>query len=239
MIAPLAVGVILAAVGAVTASLGFRAFRSRVKGSRFDVHEQGEIITLHTELGKYVFDGPAGKVHLERPDGARSFIKLRDVRGVQIRVGYKPAGVEEFFIEGWNITDLDPDYRDHRMHWDVVLNTSHGAVALAHMTQYKKRDWFDLATPLQHAVLGMVGLYRDGADVAARLEHHTLRALRKAGLNVLGGYDEIAPRGALAGAPVPTDDDLPQPARPKAPPQAIELPPPPDNPRWESASGRR
>lgn len=234
-----AVGFILAAVGAATASLGFRAFRSRVKGRRFEVSEQGEVVTLRTQLGTYVFDGPAGKVHLERPDGARSFIKLRDVRGVQIRVGYQPAGVEEFFLEGWNITDLDPDYRDHRMHWDVVLNTRHGAVALAHMTQYKKRDWFDLATPLQHAVLGMVGLYRDGADEAARLEHQTLRALRRAGLNVLGGYDEIAPRGALVGVPVPTDDDLPLPPKPATAPEAIDLPPPPDNPRWESASGRR
>lgn len=225
--------------GALAASLAFRAFRSRVKGGRFTVHDDGRV--LQTDLGRYTFDQGAGKLHLERPEGHRSFIKLRDIRGVQVRVGLKEATLEEVFIEGWNLTDLHADYRDHRMYWDVVLNTCHGAVPLAHMSQYKKRDWFDLSTPLQHAVLSSVGLYRDGAAVAAELENATRRALRKAGLNVLGGYENIAPTGALAGAPVPTDADLPPPAspQPKAAPLEIDLPPPPDNPRWESVTRGR
>ena len=214
--------------GAMAASLGFRAVRSRVKGGRFSVHDEGRVI--RTELGTYTFDREAGKVHLQRAEGHRSFVKLGDVRGVQIRVGFREATWEEVFIEGWNLTDLYADYRDHRLYWDVVLTTAHGAVPMAHMSQYKKRDWFDLATPTQHAVLGAVGLYRDGADVAAELENATRRALRAAGLNVLGGYDQIAPSGALAGSPMPTDDHLP------SPPREIDLPPPPDNPRWESVT---
>ncbi len=194
---------------------------------------------IETELGVYVFDGPAGKIHLQRPEGARAFVTLRDVRGVQVRVGYKEAALEEFFIEGWNLTDLHNDYRDHRMSWDVVLITCHGAVPLAHMSQYKKRDWFDLATPMQHAILAAFGWYRDGSEVAMQLDGEARRALRKAGLNVRGGYDTIAPKAALAGAPIPTDADLPRPGKGSTPPEAIELPPPPDNPRWESASGGR
>jgi hypothetical protein len=125
------------------------------------------------------------------------------------------------------------------MHWDVLLTTCHGSVPLARLTQYKKRDWFDLATPLQHAVLGWCGLYRDAADVASDLEHATRRALRGAGLNIRGGYDIVAPGGALEGSPMPTDADLPsrRPApRPSPAPLAIDLPPPPDNPRWTDAS---
>ncbi len=218
--------------GALAASLGFRAFRSRVRGGRFSVHDRGGVPVIETELGTYTFDRGAGKIHLERSDGVRSFVKLRDVRGVQVRVGYKESTLEEVFIEGWSFTDLMAEYRDHRIYWDVVINTSHGALPLAHMNQYKKRDWFDLATPTQHAILSMVGLYRDGADVAADLEDATRRALRSAGLNVIGGYEHVAPTGALHGAPVPTDADLPR----REAPREIELPPPPDNPRWESVS---
>ncbi len=228
-------GLIVVVPAALAASLGFRAFRSRVRGGRFTTHDGGGTSVIETDLGTYTFDRAAGKIHLERPGGARSFVKLRDVRGVQVRVGYKEAGLEEVFIEGWSLTDLMAEYRDHRVYWDVVINTSHGALPLAHMDQYKKRDWFDLATPAQHAILSWVGLYQDGAVVAASLEGATRRSLRKAGLNVIGGYGQAAPTGALHGAPIPTDDDLPQPA-PRNAPMAIDLPPPPDNPRWESVT---
>ncbi|MGH1347756.1 MAG: hypothetical protein ACRBN8_39745 [Nannocystales bacterium] len=227
-------------VPAALGGLGYRAFRSRVRGGRFTVHDGGGVSMIETELGKYTFDRGAGKIHLERPGGVRAFVRLRDVRGVQVRVGLKEAGLEEAFFEGWNLTDLMAEYRDHRIYWDVVINTSHGAVPLAHMSQYKKRDWFDLATPAQHAVLSWVGLYRDGALVAASLEGAIRRSLRAAGLNVIGGYGEAAPTGALRGTPIPTDADLPKPApAPRERPLAIDLPPPPDNPRWESASKGR
>lgn len=230
---------ILVVPAALAVSLGFRAFRSRVRGGRFTVRDGGAVAAIETELGTYTFDGGAGKIHLERPGGARAFVSLRDVRGVQVRVGYKEAALEEVFFEGWSLTDMMAEYRDHRIYWDVVINTSHGAVPLAHMDQYKKRDWFDLATPVQHAVLSWVGLYRDGATVAASLEGAIRRALRKAGLNVIGGYGDVAPTGALHGAPIPTDDDLPKPAPPREAPVAIDLPPPPSNPRWESVTKAR
>ena len=229
---------ILVVPAAVAASLGFRAFRSRVRGGKFTVYDRGGVAVIETELGTYTFDRGAGKIHLERPGGARAFVKLRDVRGVQVRVGYKEAALEEVFFEGWSLTDLMAEYRDHRIYWDVVINTSHGAVPLAHMDQYKKRDWFDLATPAQHAILSWVGLYKNGANVAADLEDATRQSLRKAGLNVIGGYGEAAPKGALHGAPIPTDADLPKPAA-KQSPLAIDLPPPPDNPRWESVTRDR
>ncbi len=228
--------------GIVAANLGFRAFRSRVKGGRFSARHEGGVSVLETELGRYTFDAGAGKIHLERSEGHRSYVRLRDVRGVQIRVGFKEATLEEVFIEGWNLTDLHADYRDHRLYWDVLITTCHGAVPLAHMSQYKKRDWFDLATPMQHFVLERMGWYRDGAAVAAALEDEARRALRKAGLNVLGGYDKVAPTGALDGAPIPTDADLPQsspPPQPKPAPLSIDLPPPPDNPLWESVTKKR
>ena len=77
---------ILAVPAALAASLGFRAFRSRVRGGRFTTRDAAGVAVIETELGTYTFDREAGKIHLERPGGARSFVKLRDVRGVQVRI---------------------------------------------------------------------------------------------------------------------------------------------------------
>lgn len=184
---------------------------------------------LETEVARFHFDPKAKKIWRHHGDTPPSHIKLTDVRGVQVRVGFKEAGLEELVLEGWNVMDLHPEYRDHRMHWNVVITTAHGPVPLAILSQYRKRDWLDFATPFQLWLLSVMGLYREGADVASDIEDATRQALRRAGLNVLGGYTDMKPSGALDGAPIPVDADLPAPSNPSAPiparaPLAIDLP---------------
>lgn len=241
-------GPLFVLLSVLTVGLAFRGFRSRVRGGRFTSHEGGGVSVIETELGRYTFDPAARVIHLERPEGARAFVKLSDVTGVQVHVAYKEAALEELFIEGWSLTDFMAEYRDHRIYWDVVITTAHGAVPLAHMDQYKKRDWADFATPVLHTILSWMGLYRDGADVAASLENAARRSLRAAGINVIGGYG-AAPTGTLKGSFSPTEANLPRPStapsqpaadlpRPaaKPAPRSVDLPPPPDNPRWESVT---
>lgn len=202
-----------------------RGIRARVHGRRFEHRTEGSRAVLKTELGVYRFDPSEGKLWIRRDDGDEAFVRSEDIRGVQTRVGYAPVRIEEMLWEDWGLTDLLPDYRDHRMYWDVVITTAHGLVPLARLSQHIKRDWFDFLTPVQLWLLRRLGFYCTGAEVADAIEAVTKRSLRAMGLNILGGYEHLAPFGALDGSPLPTDADRPgEPYRSEHRPAAIDLP---------------
>ncbi len=239
-------GVAGATIAALLASLAYRGFRCRVHGRKFSLVGADDGDTLQTELGQLQADRTTGKLVIRREGAAAAWIKLSDVRGVQVRVGSKRALGEEMLLEGVNLLDLVSDeYRDRRLTWDVVIVTTHGLVPIAHLSQYKVNDWFDFATPIQLAILRKLGWYEDGQVAAARIEEALRALLRRTGLQVRGGHDAALPTGALDGGLVP-----PPPFRPPSP-AALELPPDSTGPgpagwpsadgggpRWPDASGR-
>ncbi len=223
------------------ASLAIRGFRDRVHNGRSTLAPEPRGLSLTTHRARFVFDTRQRRIWLERDGAPPAHIKADSVRGVQVRVGFKDAGLEELVFEGFGITDMHREYRDHRLSWGVVLNTQHGPVTIAALSQYKKRDLWDFLTPLQHQLLGAMGLYEPGDQAAARIEGQFKAGLQSMGLNVRGGYEHLAATGALEGAPLPCEADLAAPAAP-APvrtPIGIDLPPPPSEGQWPSADGRR
>lgn len=257
------IGVVGGVVAALLGSLAYRGFRCRVHGRKFALSGGDDGDTLQTELGRLRVDRAGAKIHIEREGGAPAWLRLSDVRGVQVRVGSKQALGEELLFEGVGITDLVSDeYRDRRLTWDVVLVTAHGLVPVAHLSQYRVNDWFDFATPIRLAILRKLGWYQEGRVVAARIEEALRAMLRRAGLNVRGGHEATLPTGALDGGLVPPPPF--RPPNPAAPPTAtataspsatgpapIEIPTDSDRtgpagwpcadgsgPRWPDASGR-
>lgn len=230
-------------VGSFAVSLAIRGVRDRVHNRATSLAETPRGLALTTHRATFVFDQGARKVWLERDGVAPAHIPLDSVRGVQVRVGYRDAGVEEMLLEGFNLSDFHRDYRDHRMSWSVVMNTQHGPVTVAALSQYKKRDLFDVMTGAMHAILSSMGLYQRGEAVASRIEGETIAGLRSMGLNIRGGYEHLAARGALEGSPLPCEADLEmaKAMRPPAPVAPIEIPQAPaqsTGPGWPSASGR-
>lgn len=204
-------------------SLAFRAFRSRVHGARYAVRlgEHGDTIT--TTLGGLRVSRREGKIHVLRDDRETAWIALGDVRGAQSRVASKQALLEEFLLEGGGVLDLLPEHRDRRMSWEIVLVTAHGLVPIARLSQYQVNDWFDFATPVQLWILRKLGFHRDGAEVAEEILQAVQGLLRRAGLQVMGGYEVALPTGALDGAFLPKSVrrpgpiDIPQDAPPQGP----------------------
>ncbi len=229
--------------GSFAVSLAIRAVRDRVHNRTTALVQTPRGLALTTHRATFVFDQAARKVWLERDGVAPAHIALDSIRGVQVRVGYRDAGVEEMLLEGFGLSDFHRDYRDHRMSWSVVMNTQHGPVTVAALSQYKKRDLFDVVTEGMHAVLRSMGLYQRGEAVASRIEGETIAGLRSMGLNIRGGYEHLAARGALEGSPLPCEADLEmaQRQRPPAAVAPIEIPQAPSagaGPGWPSASGR-
>jgi|GEM_PF-4884456 len=166
----------------VSWNLGFRAFRTRVHGRKFERFETTQGPGLETELGRIWIDRRAGVLRIQRKGGEESFVPLADLWRVGIQVGRAEATVEELFFEGWTITDFFGRFRDRRITWEIAIGARHGSIPVATLSQYDKRDFFDLATPVQLWILGKLGLYRPGCEVAGELECAVAELLREGGV---------------------------------------------------------
>jgi hypothetical protein len=156
--------------------LAWRGYRSRVVGGRFSAVTSASGPGLETELGTFWVDEGTGKLWIRRPGGSPSFVWLRDIERVHVSASSKETPFEEFVLEGWRLTDFMRRYRDYRGHWEISLLTKHSPVVIAELEQYKKRDFFDVATPVQHWILARLGYYREAEAVVAELQA-TLGAL--------------------------------------------------------------
>ena len=171
-------------LGSVVGGLVWRGYRSRVTGGPVVDSSTPTSPGITTGLGRYRVEEGEGKLWIERPGGSPTFVWLRDIERVHVSLSQRETPFEELFLEGWKLTDFMHRYRDYRARWEVSLLTKHSPVVIAELEQYKKRDFFDLATPVQLWILRHMGFYADGervvAELRALLERHVMPAVGRA-----------------------------------------------------------
>ena len=173
-------------------SLGYLAFRCRLRGDRVETTPGpgGQVIV--TSLGEFRLDRAARMVRIDCSDGHFE-LAFDDITQVTNQAGGREAMLSELLFGSFGITDLLPKYRDVVNTWDIGLRTARGVVPVVSLEQYEIRDFLDFLTPLLLGLLELIHLHQPGEQRARELQQEVIDRLRASGASHVGAVG--APMG--------------------------------------------
>lgn len=144
----------------------YRAYRSRLKGTGFDIqrHEDGFVVS--TKILDAEFNKAKQQIFIQYKNPNRCFQELtlnfNDIVRIDTKEGVSEALLEEFLFEDSGIFDLAfrKDYADQIKTVSIEIKTKQSTfIPLLAVSEYKVRDFLDFITPFCLETLELFGLY--------------------------------------------------------------------------------
>lgn len=156
---PLALAVLLGVVFA--ANLAYRAFRSRIHHSKYELAEDVRKLYFKSRLGQFTLDKEARVFEAVYANDKKVKLSFDDIRNIEVITEDVEAMLEEFVFEGFALfIDTSQKYRDMVQKYSIVVVTNDfKRYPLIAMKQYLVKDFLNLAVTLQLDVLAMMRMY--------------------------------------------------------------------------------
>jgi hypothetical protein len=144
-------------------TLGYRAWRSRLKGGVYEFKASGADFIFETELGAFAFDKDKKSFTAKYRGRNPIVLGFNDIRNIEVITENVHAIFSEIAFEDWDfLTDTDQRYIDViKKHTIAVITKNHQRYPMILVSQYTIKDfallnWFD---QLQLDILGVLRLY--------------------------------------------------------------------------------
>ena len=174
--------ILIVGVG-VALNVAWVAYTRRIRLGKLSILSSSNTVRMTTNLGLMKFDGENQAIAYVYKD-QRGSITFADVIGLSFEAAEESAFALEF-LNGFDLTDLLPQYKDSIVWRNIYLQTRDGNRLLIFSAgQYIPREflltWF---LNLQARMLSAMGLYQDVDDVAQAALDEIQMALKDTGLN--------------------------------------------------------